>query len=74
MSERTVQIPTTIKTTENEMEPKRKMQEQISPPWIKQSMTLLQASNLAAAKGCFLKVSWSGGLGCRIVAVPRGEK
>jgi len=48
-----------------------KMTEQVQPKWLKQSMTLLQASNLAAAKGCYLKVSWSGSLGCRIVAVPR---
>ncbi len=48
-----------------------KMTEQISPPWIKQSMTVLQAANLAAAKNCYLKISWSGQLGCRIVAVPR---
>lgn len=55
------------------MNDKPKMVEQISPPWIKQSMTVLQASSLAAAHGCFLKISWSGSMGCRIVAVPRDE-
>ena len=53
------------------MNDKRQLQEQINPRWLKQSMTVLQAANLAAAKNCYLKVSWSGSMGCRIVAVPR---
>ncbi len=47
------------------------MVEQLNPRWIKASMSILQASSLAAAHGCFLKASWTSQMGLRVVAVPR---
>ena len=44
--------------------------EQLNPNWVKPSMTILQAANLARARNCYLKASWVPMIGLRVVAVP----
>lgn len=49
---------------------KQKATQQINPKWIKPTMTIQQAANLARARNCYLKASWAPQLGLRVVAVP----
>ena len=53
---------------------KVKLQIQVNPPWVKSSMTVQQAANQASLRGFFLKASWSGQMGLRIVAIPKEDR